>query len=63
MSTINWLEIFNKYNTQEIIMGKILKETGYNTDSVKEALKKVVSAKHPELYDKNLNAINIGFNL
>ena len=46
-----------------IIMGKILKETGYNTDSVKEALKKVVSAKHPELYDKNLNAINIGFNL
>ena len=29
----------------------------------KEALKKVVSAKHPELYDKNLNAINIGYNL
>lgn len=26
MSTINWLEIFNKYNTQEIIMGKILKK-------------------------------------
>lgn len=26
MSTINWLKIFNKYNTQEIIMGKILKK-------------------------------------
>ena len=26
MSTISWLEIFDKYNTQEIIMGKILKK-------------------------------------
>lgn len=46
-----------------IITGKILKETGFDTQSIKEALKKVVSAKHPELYDKNLNAINIGYNL
>ena len=45
-----------------IITGKILKETGFDTQSIKEALKKVVSAKHPELYDKNLNAINIGYN-
>lgn len=46
-----------------IITGKILKETGFDTQSIKESLKKVVSAKHPELYDKNLNAINIGYNL
>ena len=46
-----------------IITGKILKETGFDTQSIKEALKKVVSVKHPELYDKNLNAINIGYNL
>lgn len=46
-----------------IITGKILKETGFDTQSIKDALKKVVSAKHPELYDKNLNAINIGYNL
>lgn len=46
-----------------IITGKILKETGFDTQSIKEALKKVVSAKHPDLYDKNLNAINIGYNL
>ena len=32
-----------------IITGKILKETGFDTQSIKEALKKVVSAKHPEL--------------
>lgn len=46
-----------------IIVGKILKETGYNTETMQEALKKVVSAKHPELFDKNLTAINIGYNL
>ena len=26
MNTINWLKIFEKYNTQEIIIGKILKK-------------------------------------
>lgn len=46
-----------------IITGKVLKEAGFNTQSIEDALKKVVSAKHPELYDKNLNAINIGYNL
>lgn len=46
-----------------IITGKILKETGFDTGCMQAALKKVVSAKHPELYDKNLNAINIGYNL
>lgn len=46
-----------------IIMGKILKETGFSTENMQETLKKVVSAKHPELFEKNLNAINIGYNL
>ncbi len=45
-----------------ILMGKILKETnGFeNEESVVNALKKVVSAKHSDMLDINLNAMRIG---
>lgn len=41
MSTISWLEIFDKYNTQEIIMGKILKK--YQEDLLSMSLEQKVS--------------------
>lgn len=45
-----------------IIVGKILKEMNeYSEEAVVAALKKVVSAKHPDMLDINLKAIKIGF--
>ncbi len=45
-----------------ILMGKILKETnGFeNEEAVVNALKKVISAKHSDMLDVNLNAMRIG---
>ena len=44
-----------------ILTGKILAEMGeFDMDSVQAALKKVVSAKHPEMFDLNLKALQIG---
>lgn len=44
-----------------ILTGKIMKELGeFDEDGVNAALKKVVSAKHPEMYDLNLKALQIG---
>ena len=44
-----------------IITGKILKELGqFNDADVEAALHKVVSAKHPEMYDVNLKALKLG---
>ena len=44
-----------------ILTGKILHELGEFSDAdVKAALNKVVSAKHPEMYDFNLKALQIG---
>lgn len=45
-----------------ILMGKVLAETnGFeNEDAVVEALKKVVSAKHADMLETNLNAMRIG---
>ncbi len=45
-----------------IIMGKVLAETnGFNNEEVvNNALKKVVSAKHSDMLDVNLNAMKIG---
>lgn len=45
-----------------ILMGKVLAETnGFeNEESVIEALKKVVSAKHADMLEVNLNAMRIG---
>ena len=44
-----------------IITGKILKELGqFNDADVEAALHKVVSAKHPEMYDVNLKALQLG---
>lgn len=44
-----------------ILTGKILHELGEFSDAdVQAALNKVVSAKHPEMYDFNLKALQIG---
>lgn len=44
-----------------ILTGKILKELGqFDMADVENALRKVVSAKHPEMYDVNLKALTMG---
>ena len=44
-----------------ILTGRILAEMGeFDMDGVQAALKKVVSAKHPEMFDLNLKALQIG---
>ena len=44
-----------------ILTGKILEEMNeFDMDGVQAALKKVVSAKHPEMFDLNLKALQIG---
>ena len=46
-----------------IMVGKVIKETGVvSYDGIKEALGKVVSAKHADLLDINLKAIEAGYN-
>jgi 2-oxoglutarate ferredoxin oxidoreductase subunit gamma len=45
-----------------IMMGKLLKECpGMSFDNTEIALKKIVSAKHADLYDSNLKAIETGY--
>ena len=45
-----------------IIAGKLIKETGViEHGSIEAALKKVVSAKHADLFSVNLDAINKGY--
>ncbi|MBP3652199.1 MAG: 2-oxoacid:acceptor oxidoreductase family protein [Clostridia bacterium] len=44
-----------------ILTGKILKELGeFDEESIKSALNKVVSAKHPEMFDFNMKALALG---
>ena len=45
-----------------IVMGKVLAETNgfVNEESVNNALKKVISAKHSDMLEVNLNAMRIG---
>lgn len=44
-----------------ILTGKILKELGqFDMAGVENALRKVVSAKHPEMYEVNLKALTMG---
>ena len=45
-----------------ILAGKLMKETGdfEDEEAVAASLKKVVSVKHPELYEKNLQALKLG---
>ena len=46
-----------------IMIGKLIKETGMvSYDGIKDALSKVVSAKHADLLDINLKAIEMGYN-
>lgn len=44
-----------------ILTGRILRELGeFDEEGVEKALKKVVSVKHPEMYDVNLKALKLG---
>lgn len=44
-----------------IVVGKVLSELGdFGTDTVTTALKKVISAKHADMLDTNLKAMQIG---
>ncbi len=44
-----------------ILVGKLMQELGeFDEHSVAEALKKVVSVKHPEMYNFNLQALTMG---
>ncbi|MCR5732121.1 MAG: 2-oxoacid:acceptor oxidoreductase family protein [Sphaerochaetaceae bacterium] len=45
-----------------VLIGKVLKDSELSRGYLEEALKKVVSAKHPEMYDLNLKAIDAGYN-
>lgn len=46
-----------------IIIGKMIKETGIVTlENACEAMKKVVSARHQDLLDANIKALQAGFN-
>lgn len=46
-----------------IMLGKMIKESAaVSFDIVMEGLKKVVSAKHADLLDKNIKAIELGYN-
>ena len=46
-----------------IIMGKLIRETGMvSYEGIREALSKVVSAKHADLLEINLKAIEMGYN-
>ena len=45
-----------------ILVGKIIKECeGVGGSNIENALKKVVSARHQDLFDKNLAAIKLGY--
>lgn len=47
-----------------IITGKVIRECApVSYEGMEESLKTVVSAKHPEMLDFNLKAINLGYNL
>ena len=46
-----------------IMVGKVIRETGVvSYDNIVDALKKVVSAKHANLLDVNLKALEMGYN-
>ena len=46
-----------------IIIGKLIKETGVvSLEGLDEALKKIVSARHQDLFEVNKNAILCGYN-
>jgi len=46
-----------------VLLGKVLKECPeLGRNKIEEAIKKVVSARHQDMYEINLEAINKGFN-
>ncbi len=46
-----------------ILVGKMIRETGVvDYSRVEEAMKKVVSAKHPEMFKYNMDALAFGYN-
>ena len=47
-----------------ILMGKVIKEAGaVSYENLEEGLKKVVPAKHADMFDINLKAIETGYNV
>lgn len=59
LSTDNGLETL----ANMILLGKVIKETGViPEDMIEPALKKVVSARHAWLLEKNIEAMNLGKN-
>ena len=47
-----------------IMVGKLVKETGIFTyDEIKKAIAKMVSASKPQLFDNNMKAFDMGYNL
>ncbi len=47
-----------------ILMGKVIKECdAFKAPDTREALSKVVSARHQDLLESNLSALDIGYNL
>ena len=44
-----------------MLVGKVLREVGIPFDHVEAALKRVVSARHADLYDANLRALRTGY--
>jgi len=59
------LAMENKMNglANMIIVGKMIRETGMvSYDHLEDAMKKVVSAKHADLLQANLNAVELGYN-
>ena len=47
-----------------IMLGKLLKECDImDNNSISEVLKQVIPAKHKDMYDYNVKAIDIGYNL
>ena len=45
-----------------IMIGKVLKECDFTSfDGIEEAVRSVVSAKHPEMLDVNLKALRLGY--
>ncbi|MBO4359569.1 MAG: 2-oxoacid:acceptor oxidoreductase family protein [Eubacteriaceae bacterium] len=43
-----------------IMLGKVFKECGMRTDDIEETLKKVIPAKHADLFDANMSCIRLG---
>ena len=47
-----------------IMVGKVMRECGFvSYEGIEDAVKKIVSARHADLYDYNLKALKLGYEL